>query len=102
MAEHLQKSPYNHTEQVSRDRAWHLAQAAHDMGGISIKVLASEGETFVSSRQFPENQPRVNKVSPGNTAVHITGSGVEVEGPTLHERADRLQHEAAHRNSRAA
>lgn len=62
-----------HVEQTSLERLEALQQAAEELGGIAIEVVAGEGEQF----EFHGYQVTV---APGSVGVKISGNFPEYEG----------------------
>jgi hypothetical protein len=63
---------HEHVEQVSRERFAALQQAAKELGGITVEVIAREGEEFT----FQNYQVTVG---PDNLGVLISGTFPERE-----------------------
>lgn len=75
----------SHVEQVTREQAVHLGQAALELGNGTVNIIANEGETFVFKGQD-------RTVREGNVGIQLSAEGDQ--GP-LQQRAAEIGQQAA-------
>ena len=87
MSERIPKQ-HTHTEVISRPEAWRLAEAAQLVGGVSVRALQNEGETYSNGRG------KESVVPEGNIRIRVTGSAEKVGRAHINERSIPLREAA--------